>query len=188
MPATPPSPAMQPDPDELAGVADLFGALTREELGTAFHDLAARSGDDFDADALDDAVEEALDGYYLVAVERGEVDGAGVEGAEVDGSGDGTGDRDGSEDRVLLASGPTALPRLPDGGEDLPHLVDVDHRSVDREALGRAAHVRLRGDAARAVADDDGDRIATLLDVCYDLEAWAPVETAELRDQLDGAL
>ncbi|HKJ58707.1 MAG TPA: hypothetical protein VKA37_05725, partial [Halobacteriales archaeon] len=88
----------------------------------------------------------------------------------------------------LLASGPTALPRLPEGGEDLPHLVDVEGRTVDREALGRAAHARLRGDAARAVNDGDEARIATLLDVCYDLETWAPVETAELRDQLDEAL
>lgn len=164
---------MQPDPDELAGVADLFGALTRGELRRAFRDLAARSGADFDPEAVDDAVEEALAGYYLVAAQVGE-------------AGDGGGDDD--ADRELLASGPTALPRLPDGGEDLPHLVAVDPRDVDREALGEAALVRLRGDAARAVDDGDEERVAELLDVCYDLEAWAPVETGELRAQLDGAL
>ena len=153
---------MQPDPDELAGVADLFGALTRAELRAAFQDLAARAGADFDADSLDAAVEDALDGYYLVAVEDG--------------------------DRELLAGGPVALPRLPEGGEDLPHLVDVDRREVDRETLAEAAHVRLRGDAARAVADGDEGRVATLLDVCYDLEAWGPVETDELRDRLDDVL
>ena len=153
---------MQPDLDELAGVADLFGALTRPELRTAFHDLAARAGEAFDGDALDDAVEDALDGYYLVAVKDG--------------------------GRELLAGGPVALPRLPEGGEDLPHLVDVERRAVDRETLAEAAHVRLRGDAARAVADGDDERIATLLDVCYDLEAWGPVETDELRDRLDDAL
>ena len=164
---------MQPDPDELAGVVDLFGALTREELRSAFGDLAARSGDGFDPDEFDAAVADALDGYYLVAV----CEDAGDESEGMD-----------EDDPELLASGPTALPRLPEGGEDLPHLVDVEGRAVDREALGRAAHARLRGDAARAVNDGDEARIATLLDVCYDLETWAPVETAELRDQLDEAL
>lgn len=161
---------MQPDPDELAGVADLFGALTRGELRAAFEDLAARSGASFDPDDLDAAIGDALDGYYLVAVEDPNVDAPE------------------SDDRELLASGPTALPRLPEGGEDLHHLLDVDHRGVDREALADVAHARLRADAARAVNDGDEERIATLLDVCYDLEAWAPVETADLRGRLDDAL
>lgn len=180
---------MQPDPDELAGVADLFGALTRAELRTAFRDLAARSGADFDPDDLDAAIDEALEGYYLVSVEDAGWTGEGDEGGNVNGAadGDGVGNATGAGDGELLAIGPTALPRLPEGGEDLPHLVDVDHRAVDREALGEAAHARLRGDAARAVNDGDEQRIATLLDVCYDLEAWAPVETAELRRQLDDA-
>jgi len=165
---------MQPDPDELAGVADLFGALARAELRSAFGDLAARSGEDFDPEAFDSAVSDALGGYYLVAVSGEDVDD---ESGEV-----------GEDDRELLASGPTALPRLPEGGEDLPHLVDVEGRTVDREALGRAAHARLRGDAARAVNEGDEARIAELLDVCYDLETWAPVDTAALREQLDEAL
>lgn len=173
---------MQPDPDELAGVADLFGALPREELRTAFADLAARSGAEFDPAELDAAVETAVEGYYLVAVEAAAVDG--VQGAGESESGAG---HDAPRDE-FLASGPTALPRLPEGGEDLPHLLDVGERAVDRETLGQAAHARLRGDAARAVNDGDGERVATLLDVCYDLEAWAPVETAELREQLDDAL
>ena len=131
---------MEPDPDE----------------------LAARAGEEFVPEAFGATVEDALAGYFLVAVEDG-----------------------GQE---LLAGGPVALPRLPEGGEDLPHLVDVDRRTVDRETLAEAAHVRLRGDAARAVADGDDERVATLLDVCYDLEAWGPVETDELRDRLDDAL
>lgn len=173
---------MQPDPDELAGVADLFGALTREELRRAFEDLAARSGDDFDPEALDAAVEDALADYYLVAVDAGAVGGGDGDG-DAGGGGEGAGDAD----HELLASGPTALPRLPDGGEDLPHLLPVGPRTVDREALGEAALVRLRGDAARAVDGGDEERVAALLDVCYDLEAWAPVETDELRGQLDDA-
>lgn len=150
---------MELDPDEVAGVVDLFGGLTRPEVHAALSDVAARSGRSFDADDLDAVVERALEGYYLVEHERG--------------------------GETLLVAGPAALPTLPDGGEDLPHLLDVDPRPVDLEAVGRAALSRLHGDAARAVDAGDGDRVATLLDVCYDVEAWAPVETAELRSRLD---
>ena len=154
---------MTPEADELAGVVDLFGGLTREELHGAFADLAARSGEPLDRAALDSAIDRAAEEYYLVAVGREDDEGD------------------------ILVAGPTALPRLPDGGEDLPHLVDVDGRSVDEEAVATAALSRLQADAARAVKDDDGERVETLLDVCYDLEAWAPVETAELREHLDAA-
>lgn len=150
-----------PDPDELAGVADLFGGLTRAELRGAFEDLAARSGDAFDPDVVDERIDEALAEYYLASVEH--------EGTE------------------LLAAGPTALPRLPEGGDDLPHLVSVEGRSVDQAAVGEATLERLRADAARAVNEGDDDRVETLLDVCYDLEAWAPVETDDLRERLDAA-
>ena len=37
-------------------------------------------------------------------------------------------------------------------------------------------------------ARDDQERIETLLDVCYDLEAWGPVELREVRGRLDDAL
>lgn len=153
--------AMDPDPDELAGVTDVFGALSRAEILQAFEDLAARSGADFDPDRLEEGIEAALSSYYLVAVER--------------------------DGRELLAAGPAALPRLPEGGEALPDLLSVDPRPVEPAALGEAAVERLRGEAARAVNEADDDRIEALLDVCYDLEAWAPVETADLRDRLADA-
>ena len=152
---------MSPEADELAGVVDLFGGLTREELRGAFVDLAARSGDPLDEPALETAIDRAVAAYYLVDVEH--------------------------DDRELLVAGPAALPRLPDGGEDLPHLVDVEGRSVDDDVVATAALSKLHADAARAVDDADGERVETLLDVCYDLEAWAPVDTAELRARLDAA-
>lgn len=153
---------MEPEPDEVAGVVDLFGGLCRGEVHSAFADLAARSGEPIEEEAVDVALERALEDYYLVEYEE--------------------------DGRDLLVAGPSSLPRLPDGGEDLPYLMDVEPRAVDLEAAGRAALSRLRGDAARAVVADDDDRVAALLDVCYDLEAWAPVETAELREQLDATL
>jgi uncharacterized protein YcaQ len=41
---------------------------------------------------------------------------------------------------------------------------------------------------AVAVAADDRDRAEELLDASYDLEAWAPVDAAGVRDRLDAVL
>ena len=144
--------------DELAGVVDLFGALRWSELETALSELAYRRGGEPPAGLIDGA----LEAFVLVAF-KGE-----------------TGEE-------LLAPGPAAFPTLPEGAEDLPHILDVEERSVDRERVGRAAEERLRAAAARAVADGDADRAAELLDVSYDLESWAPIDLAGLRDRLDDA-
>ena len=47
---------------------------------------------------------------------------------------------------------------------------------------------RLEAEADEAVADDDADRAAELLDVSYDLEAWAVVETDAVRASLTPVL
>ncbi|WP_251344361.1 DUF7109 family protein [Haloplanus halophilus] len=148
--------------DELAGVVDLFGALTRGELESALGELAFKRGEEVDADAVADAVDAAVENYYLVAVER--------------------------DDRTLLAPGPTAFPALPEGAEDLPHILDVPEREVDRAALADAAERRLRADAARAAADGDADRIERLLDVSYDLETWGGADVGDVRTRLDDAM
>jgi hypothetical protein len=148
--------------DELAGVVDLFGALTREELGDALGELAFKRGEEVDEAAAEAAVDDAIAGYYLVAVDR-----------------DGT---------TLLAPGPVAFPTLPDGAEDLPHILDVPTRTVDRDALAEAAERQLRADAARAVDADDDERIERLLDVSYDLETWGSTDVSGVRSRLDDAL
>jgi len=58
------------DGDHLAGVADLFGGLTRDELDDALDELAFRRDEDLDAD-----VDQAVRDYYLVGVD---VDGTDV--------------------------------------------------------------------------------------------------------------
>jgi hypothetical protein len=151
--------------DELAGVVDLFGALSPVELVAAGEELAFKRGGDFE----DENIDAALAAYRLVAFDPDTV----VE-------------RDGGE--RLLAAGPTAFPTLPDGAEDLPHILDIETRSPDRAALGGVVEERFRADAARAVAEDDRERIERLLDVSYDLETWAPVELDGVRDRLDAAV
>jgi len=151
--------------DELAGVVDLFGGLTRAELADALSEAAYRAGgQEVDADAADDAVADALDAYALVEYEP-------PEGEE-----------------SLLVPGPTAFPTVPRAAEDLPHILDVAERRIDRAAAGEQAVERFRAETGRAVAEGDDDRIRTLLDVSYDLEAWAPVTLDDVRERLDDEL
>lgn len=151
-------PRMDLEGDGLAGLVDLFGALTREELLSAVEELAFRRGVEVEAAAVEDAVEDAVDRFYLVPL----------------------GER--------LTPGPAAFPTLPDGAEDLPHIMDVERRSVDREAAAAAAEKRFRTVAARAVDDAGEDRLEELLDVSYELEAWGPVDVGDARDAIDRAL
>ncbi len=142
-------------PDEVAGIVDLFGALTREEAERALSELAYRRGANVPADAIEDAV----DAFVLVEFER--------------------------DEKRLLAPGPAAFPELPEGSEDLPHILDVDGRTVDHGAVGRAATDRLRSEAERTVADGDRDRAAELLEVSYDIEAWGGSDLSTVRDRLE---
>jgi hypothetical protein len=190
------------DPDELAGVVDLFGALTSEELTRALVELAYRQRGDADesavAEAVDAAVEWAVDRYYLVEYHPdtdGAADGsegtAGVDdsGGEVGADGHGTADdADADTPETLVTVGPVSFPSLPPEADDLPHILDHPTRSVSRASLARAVESRLRGDAARAVAAADEERVRHLFDVTFDLEAWAPVDVSEVRARLDDEL
>ncbi|MHB9288403.1 hypothetical protein ACKVMT_15340 [Halobacteriales archaeon Cl-PHB] len=162
---------MELEPDDLAGVVDLFGALTRDELGDALAELAFKRGEEYDPGVFSDDVAAAERDYYLLAVEPGAVTAGSVP----------------DDAAELLVVGPVAFPSLPEGASDLPHILDVPERGTDRDAVGRAAEQRFRADAAVAVEADDPDRIAALLDASYELEAWAPVDLAAARDRLDAA-
>ena len=144
--------------DELAGVVDLFGAVTRAELEDALAELAFKRGETVDDEAIEAAVDDAIAGYYLVPVDH-----------------DGT---------TLLAPGPAAFPALPEGAEDLPHILDVPDRGVDREALADAVLDRLRREAVTAIDEGDAERLETLADVTYDVEAWAPVDVGPVRTRI----
>ncbi|ELY94377.1 hypothetical protein C482_18752 [Natrialba chahannaoensis JCM 10990] len=151
--------------DELAGVVDLFGGLTRAELERALSEAAYRAdGQSVDEDALEAAIEEALASFALVHHDANEVNAP------------------------LLVAGPTAFPTVPDHAEDVPHILDVEPRRLDREALGETAHNRFATAVDRALTDGDADRLQTLLDISYDLEAWAPLDLAAERDELSEAL
>jgi hypothetical protein len=144
--------------DELAGIADLFDGLTQAELHEAVENVAARQGVAFDPADLDERIEAARREYYLLAVEH--------------------------EGETVFVPGPAALPSLPNHAEDLPHMMDVPERVIGSERLANAARERLAADAQRATSEDNRDRLAFLLDICYDAEAWGPVEVDPIRERL----
>ncbi|WP_416838942.1 hypothetical protein [Haloferax sp. DFSO52] len=164
--------------DDLAGVVDLFGALTREELEDALDELAFKQGRETDTNALSDAISDAIEAYYLVAYDPDAV-------GERE---DSPSDADSDEPSELITVGPMAFPTLPPRAEDLPHILDYPEREVPRDELATQVEARLRAAAAAAVNSDDTDEIARLLDVTYDLEAWANTDVAEIRERLDAAL
>jgi hypothetical protein len=149
--------------DELAGVVDLFGALTRAELGEALAELAYKEGDAYDPEGFESEIAGAIEGYHLVELDAGPVD----------------------TDESVLVPGPGAFPALPSGAEDLAHILDVAPRDIDRATAGEAVLDRFRADAAAAVESGDPGRVERLLDVSYELEAWADVDLSAERDHLD---
>ncbi len=149
--------------DELAGVVDLFGALTRAELASATSELAFKRAAEFE-DA-EGAVDDAVASYHLVGFEP--ADCAGVDPGE-----------------RLLVPGPTAFPEIPEGAEDLPHIMDVPERDVDRERLADAVAERFREETVVAVRTGDPAFVDRLLDVSYELEVWGSVDVAGARDRL----
>ena len=151
--------------DELAGVVDIFDALTQAELEQALVELAYRRGNEPHDEAVTAAVDAAFRDYYLATAPADLIEG------EVD-------------DAVAYVVGPAAFPTLPADVEDLPHILDVPDRRVDRERLVETVAARVREDAATAIEAGDADRAGHLVDVTYDLEAWGEVDLAALRERL----
>ena len=160
--------------DDLAGVVDLFTWLSRAELSQALSELAFKSRTEVDEDAIDAAIDLAVAEYALVPAPSGALSGD---------EGEADGDRTAAES-TALAVGPAAFPTLPEGSEDLPHILDVPDREVDREALADAVLERLREEAVEAIGEGDDARLETLADVTYDVEAWAPVDVDPVRTRI----
>lgn len=161
--------------DELAGVVDLFGALTRTELSAALTELAFKQGQEVDDDAVAEAIDAATEAYVLVEYNP-------------EGDADAIESNDDDEAGSLLTVGPAAFPTLPPNAEDLPHILDYESRTVDRDRLAEQVQARLEVEADAVVDADDADRAAELLDVSYDMEAWADIEGGEIRASLSAVL
>ncbi len=163
--------------DELAGIVERFGALTRAELSDGLSELAFKRGEEVDPEAVDAAVSVALAEYVLVPAPGDAVSGA-VESVD----GEAPSDRSGSS--ILLAGGPAAFPTPPPDVDALPHILPIPDREVDHEAVAVATLDRFHDEVDAALVADDDERLAVLLEVSYDLEAWAAVDVGEVRERI----
>ncbi|MFW5916786.1 MAG: DUF7109 family protein [Halorubrum sp.] len=191
--------------DDLAGVVDLFEWLSRAELSRAVSELAFKRRAAVDEAAIAAAIDVAVAEYALVPAppaalaEEGSTPGGLVtpdpdrrldrgadsgSGNDADSDRAGGGERDDGVEALALAVGPAAFPSLPDDATDLPHILDVPERDVDREALSSAVLDRLSTDAVSAIEAGDDARLEVLADVTYDVEAWAPVDAGAIRDRI----
>lgn len=151
--------------DELAGIVDLFGALTREELAEALAELAFKQGEGYDPDQFGEDIDGAIAGYQLVRVDDHTLDDV---------------------TEPVLVIGPTAFPELPQDARDLLHILDIEKRTVETETATEAAVRAYRSDAA-TVVNTGSERVGELLDISYDIETWADVDLSETRARLDDA-
>ncbi len=152
--------------DELAGVVDLFGGLTRSELERALAELAFRAdGSDVDEEALEAPIRDALSAFALVQYDPPD-----------------------GPDEPLLIAGPAAFPEPPEYAEDLPYVLEVDRRAIDRERAGRRVRNRYAAAVSDALEAGDRERLDELLEASYDLEAWAPVDLGDERARIADAL
>lgn len=173
--------------DELAGVVDLFGGLTRDELADALLELAFKRGQDVDEDAVEATIADAIEDYYLVEIPTEYV----LDSDEGDENATGADETPQEEDEtsqadMILVPGPAAFPTLPEGGEDLPHILDAPRRTIDREVLGASIVNQLQAEADADHVDDE--RARYLIDVTYDAEAWASVDLGDVRDSLESCV
>jgi len=149
--------------DDLAGVVDMFGGLSRDDLAAALVELSFKAGVDVEPSAFDDDIESALRAYELVDLEP-------------------------ETDDALLVAGPAAFPRLPEEAADLHHILDAEQCEIDRAEAGTAAADKLHSDAVAAIDAGDSPELQRLLDLSYDIETWAPVDLSETRARLDDEL
>lgn len=154
---------MEVTADELAGVVDVFDALTRAELAEALSELAFKRAEEL-ADP-EDAIDDAVASYHLVGIDRGY-------GGLVD------------DPEGLLVPGPTAFPEIPEGAADLPHIMDVPERDIDPEQLFETVAERFREECLVAVRSENEEFVDRLLDVSYELEVWGSVDVSGAREQL----
>lgn len=164
--------------DELAGVVDLFGGLWRSELSEALAELAYRQGEEYDLSAHAGDIDAAIRSYHLVAVD----DPSEIADSAADG--DGAAGGAGEVAEALLLAGPLAFPTLPPDARDLPHILDIEGRTVDADDVGEEVAEMFREDARAAIDADDGSRIDTLLDASYELEPWTGVDLTAIRAEL----
>lgn len=143
--------------DELAGIAGLFGGLSRAELRDACEEVTFKQQGTAPPDEeVDERIEAAIESFHLVSFTAADDD--------------------------LLVPGPAAFPTIPEGADDLPHILDVSRRTIERSAVAD----RVVEAAVAELESDPGEkRVEHLRQLSYDLETWGAVDASEIRSRIE---
>lgn len=147
--------------DDIAGIAEMFGVISRKQLEQALIELSYRQGEELSETAAENAVQEALSSFALVAI---------------------------SHQPQELTAGPAAYPTLPVGANDLPHMLEQDRQKPDPAVVREAANQRYREAVDEAIEASDTETLQDLLQLSYDIEAWAEITVDDVRSRIQDEL
>ncbi len=169
--------------DELAGIIDVLGAATIEEIHLIAQELAEiRMLEVVESGDVEQLCESALGEHLIETVSSEEVDGAG-------------------SDEAYYISGPNAFPDIPFELSEIIDILELSKREVDMSKVAKSFSSRLKQRTKRLnekidsfffespVASDITKlekRYSDLLNLYYDYDFWLPGGISDVEDKILG--
>ena len=169
--------------DELAGIIDVLGAATIEEINLIVQELAEiRRLESVTSDYVEQLCDSALGEHLIETVSSEEVE-------------------DGGADEVYYISGPNAFPDIPYELSEIFDILELSKREVDMSKVAKTFSSRLKQRAKRlngkidsfsggSVLDSDlamlEKRYSDLLNLYYDYDFWLPGGISDIEDKILG--
>ena len=169
--------------DELAGISDVLGAATIEEIHLIVQELAEiRRFEAVSPADVEQLCESALGEHLIETVSSEEVD-------------------DGGSDEAYYISGPNAFPDIPYELSEIIDILELSKREVDMSKVAKSFSSRLKQRARRlnesidslseeSASDDDFARLekrySDLLNLYYDYDFWLPGGMSDIEDKILG--
>ena len=189
--------------DELAGIIDVVGAATIEEICLIVQELAEiRRLEAVSSDYVDQLCESALGEHLIETISSEEVTGVDVSGGISGGTGGVKGGCTGAcmaSNEVYYISGPNAFPDIPFELSEIFDILELSKREVDMGKVAKSISSRLKqrtkkfNDKIDSFFDEsvsDGDIIrlekyySDLLNLYYDYDFWLPGEMLDVKDRI----
>ena len=169
--------------DELAGIIDVLGAATIEEIHLILQELAEiRRLEAVTPDYVEQVCESALGEHLIETVSSDEVE-------------------DGVLDEVYYISGPNAFPDIPYELSEIFDILELSKREVDMSKVAKSFSSRLKQRAKglnetinsflfeSPIASDITKlekRYSDLLNLYYDYDFWLPGGISDVEDKILG--
>lgn len=185
--------------DELAGIIDVVGAATIEEIHLIVQELAEiRRLEAVSSDYVKRLCESALGEHLIETISSEEVTGVDVSGGTGGVKGGCTGACIASNE-VYYISGPNAFPDIPFELSEIFDILELSKREVDMGKVAKSISSRLKqrtkkfNDKIDSFFDEsasDGDirRLekcySDLLNLYYDYDFWLPGEMLDVKDRI----